>query len=60
MASRRIYVTIMVDINNDNIDEIDGNKVADIAAAIAAYYTDNFECEGCEVEAEFCEWHTED
>ena len=56
MASRRIYVTIMVDINNDELDEIDDDKVADITA----YYTDNFECEGCEVEAEVCEWHTED
>lgn len=52
MASRRIYVTIMVDIDNDDINEIDDNMVADIAA----YYTDNFECEGCEIEAELCDW----
>ena len=56
MSSRRIYVTIMVDINNDNIDEIDD----DVVNSITEYYNDNFECEGCEVEAEFCEWHTED
>ena len=56
MASRRIYVTIMVDIDNDELDEIDD----DVVNSIAEHYTDYFTAAGCEVEAEFCEWHTED
>ena len=52
MASRRIYVTIMVDINNDELDEIDDEKVADIANR----YTDYFTAAGCEVEASLCDW----
>ena len=56
MASRRIYVTIMVDINNDDINEIDN----DVVNSITEYYNDNFECEGCEVEAEVCDWTEED
>jgi hypothetical protein len=52
MASRRIYVTIMVDINNDELDEIDD----DVVNSIAEHYNDNGECEGCEVEAEVCDW----
>ena len=56
MASRRIYVTIMVDINNDNTNEIDD----DVVNSITEYYNDNFECENCEVEAEVCDWTEED
>jgi hypothetical protein len=52
MASRRIYVTIMVDIDNDELDEIDD----DMVNSITEYYNDNFECEGCEVETEVCDW----
>ena len=32
MASRRIYVTIMVDINNDELDEIDDDKPTSLIA----------------------------
>ena len=52
MASRRIYVTIMVDINNDELDEIDDDKVADIVNRYTDYYT----AAGCEVEASLCDW----
>lgn len=52
MASKRIYVTLMVDINNDNLNEIDDNLVTDIVAE----YTNSYECEECEVEAELCDW----
>ena len=56
MASRRIYVTIMVDIDNADINEIDDELVD----SITEYYNDNFECEGCEVETEVCNWTDED
>lgn len=56
MASRRIYVTIMVNINNDNINKIDDELID----SITEYYNDNFECEGCEVETEVCGWTEED
>ena len=52
MANRRIYVTIMVDINNDELDEIDDDKVADIVNRYTDYYT----TAGCEVEASLCDW----
>ena len=56
MASRRIYVTIMVDIDNDELDEIDD----DVVDSITEYYNNNFECEGCELETEVCNWTDED
>jgi hypothetical protein len=56
MASRRIYVTVMIDIDNDELDEIDD----DVVDSIAEYYNDNFECEGCELETEVCNWTGED
>ena len=52
MASRRIYVTIMVDIDNDDLNEIDDDKVDDIANRYTDYYTAG----GCEVEASLCDW----
>ena len=52
MAYKRVYVTLMVDINNDNVDEISDDMVADIVAE----YTNSYTCEGCEVEAELCDW----
>ena len=52
MASRRIYVTIMVDIDNEELDEIDD----DVVDSITEYYNNNFECEGYKVETEVCGW----
>ena len=52
MASRRIYVTIMVDIDNEELDEIDD----DVVDSITEYYSNNFECEGYKVETEVCGW----
>ena len=56
MASRRIYVTIMVDIDNDDINEI----YDELVDSITEHYSDNFECEGCEVETEVCDWTDKD
>lgn len=56
MASRRIYVTIMVDIDNDELDEIDD----DMVNSIAEHYTDYFTAAGCEVEAALCDWTDKD
>ena len=56
MASRRIYVTIMVDIDNDHINEI----YDELVDSITEHYSDNFECEGCEVETEVCDWTDKD
>ena len=52
MASRRIYITIMVDINNDELDEIDD----DVVNSIAEQYTDYFIAADCEVDASLCDW----
>ena len=52
MANRRIYVTVMVDIENVKLDEINDDKVADIANRYTDYYTAG----GCEVEASLYNW----
>ena len=52
MASRRIIVTVMVDINNDDLTDINDDIVQDIANC----YTDYFTAAGCEVEASLCDW----
>ena len=46
MAERSTWVVgaIGVEIDDDVVD------------SITEYYNDNFECEGCEVEAEVCDW----
>lgn len=56
MASKRIYVTLMLDINNDNVDEITENMVDDILAS----YDDTFDVEDCEVESEMCGYREEE
>lgn len=55
MASRRINVTLMVDIKNDNVDVIDDYMVQDIVNE----YSTAYNCKGCEVDASLCEWYEE-